>query len=127
MHAQFEQAITDGNHEVACFCLRSLIVQAASDYRVGMAGQVSVCGPLRAAQKGQHSPPWFDAVCKEERPAFMKALNTGQPLHARDILKKRYKLQVRWAKRAHTSKQRDVFLGRLASKAPDVHAMLRRS
>ena len=74
-----------------------------------MAGQVSACGPLRAARKGAHSPPWFDAVCKEKRHAFMEALNTptesvfqaGQPLHARDVLRKQYKHQVRWAKRAH--------------------------
>ena len=88
MHAQFEQAITDENHEVACFCLRSITVQAASDYRVGMAGQISVCGPLRVARKGAHSPPWFDAVCKETRRAFTEALNTGQPLHACAFLQK---------------------------------------
>jgi hypothetical protein len=61
MQAQFEQAMADRNHEVACFCLRSMIVQAAGDYRVGMAGQVSVFGPLRARRKRAHSPPWFDA------------------------------------------------------------------
>ena len=67
MQAQFEQAMADRNHEVACFCLRSMIVQAAGDYRVGMAGQVSVCGPLRARRKGVHSPPWFDTKIPYER------------------------------------------------------------
>eukprot|EP00983_Pelagomonas_calceolata_P056568 1144650-Pelagomonas_calceolata.AAC.1 len=77
--------------ETACFCLRSMILQATGD--VGMAGLVSVCGPLRASWKGAHSPPWFDAACKEKRCVFMEALQTG----------------------------------RLYSKEPDVHAMLRRS
>ena len=57
----------------------------------------------------------------------MVALKTGQPLHAQEVLRRQYRLQVRWAKRAHTRKQRDVFLGRLACKDPDVRAMLRRS
>eukprot|EP00983_Pelagomonas_calceolata_P075806 1153161-Pelagomonas_calceolata.AAC.2 len=57
----------------------------------------------------------------------MEALRTGQPLHAREFVQRQYKIQVRWSERAHMRRQRDVFLGRLHSKDPDVHAMLRRS
>eukprot|EP00983_Pelagomonas_calceolata_P070148 1150671-Pelagomonas_calceolata.AAC.1 len=57
----------------------------------------------------------------------MEALQTGQPLHAREFLWRQSKIQIRWSKRAYTRRQRDLFLGRLYSKDPDVHAMLRRS
>eukprot|EP00983_Pelagomonas_calceolata_P003169 103762-Pelagomonas_calceolata.AAC.1 len=78
MHTQFEQAIakedTVSACEAACFCLRSMIVQAAGD--AGMTGLVSMCGPLRASQRGAHSPLWFDAACREKRRVFMEALQT---------------------------------------------------
>eukprot|EP00983_Pelagomonas_calceolata_P050376 1141949-Pelagomonas_calceolata.AAC.1 len=110
MQAQFEQAIKKEDpvsaRETACFCLRSMIVQAAGD--AGMAGLVSVCGPLGASWRGTHSPPWFDAACREKLCVFMEALQTGQPLHA-----------------PYTRRQKDVFLGRLYNKDPDVlHAVL---
>ena len=129
MQAQFEQALAKEDPvsacETACFCLRSMIVHAAGD--AGMAGLVSVCGPLRASRRGKHSPPWFDAACREKRRVFVEALRSGAPLHAREFVRRQYKIQVRWSKRAYTRRQRDVFLGRLYSKDPDVHAMLRRS
>eukprot|EP00983_Pelagomonas_calceolata_P010889 352576-Pelagomonas_calceolata.AAC.1 len=78
-----------------------------------MAGLASVCGPLRASRKGAHSPPWFDAACKEKRRVFMEALRTGQLLHARDYVRRQYKIQIRWSKRAYTQRQRDLSLGRL--------------
>eukprot|EP00983_Pelagomonas_calceolata_P009672 313149-Pelagomonas_calceolata.AAC.1 len=92
-----------------------------------MTGLVSVCGPLRASQRGARSPPWFDAACRGKRRVFMEALRTGQPLHAREFVRRQCKIQVQWSKRAYTWRQRDVFLGRLYSEDPDVHAMLRRS
>jgi hypothetical protein len=81
----FNQAIDRCDHEAACFCSRSMIMQAAGDYRVGMAGPVSVCGPLRARRRGAHRPPWFDSVCREKRQAF-NVLRASQPLHAREVL-----------------------------------------
>eukprot|EP00983_Pelagomonas_calceolata_P125290 1161196-Pelagomonas_calceolata.AAC.2 len=57
----------------------------------------------------------------------MEVLRTGQPLQACDFVRRQYKIQVWRSKRAYTRRQRDVFLGRLYSKDPDVHAMLRRS
>ena len=85
MQAQFKQAMADRNHEVACDCLHSMIVQSAGDYRVGMAGQLSVCGTLRARRRGAHSPPWFDAVCREKCYVFMGALRAGLPLNACEL------------------------------------------
>ena len=67
MQAQFEQAMADGNHEAACHCFRSMLVQAATGIRVNMASQVRVYGPLRARRKGVHSPPWFDTKIPYER------------------------------------------------------------
>eukprot|EP00983_Pelagomonas_calceolata_P064887 1148341-Pelagomonas_calceolata.AAC.2 len=64
------------DHEAACLCLRSMIVQAASDYRVGM-----------ARQKGAHGPPWFDAACQEKRRALREAVQTGQPVHACEFVR----------------------------------------
>ena len=44
MQGQFAQvALEKRDHEKACFCLRSMIVHAASDFRVGMGKQISVC------------------------------------------------------------------------------------
>eukprot|EP00983_Pelagomonas_calceolata_P025327 794668-Pelagomonas_calceolata.AAC.1 len=78
MQTQFEQAIAKEDPvsacETACFSLRSMIVQAAGD--AGMIGLVSVCGPLRASWRDAHSPPWFDAACREKRCVFMEALQT---------------------------------------------------
>eukprot|EP00983_Pelagomonas_calceolata_P060112 1146230-Pelagomonas_calceolata.AAC.2 len=38
----------------------------------------------------------------------MEALQTGEPLHAREFVRRQYKIQVRWSKRAYTRRQRDV-------------------
>eukprot|EP00983_Pelagomonas_calceolata_P105367 1159123-Pelagomonas_calceolata.AAC.9 len=103
-----------------------MVVQATSDYRVGMARQISACAPLRAKQKGAHSPPWFDAACKEKRRVLREAVQTGQPVHVFEFVRRRYNIQVRWSKRVHTQRQKEVFLNRyMYAKDPDVHAMLR--
>eukprot|EP00983_Pelagomonas_calceolata_P001799 60524-Pelagomonas_calceolata.AAC.1 len=64
---QFEQAVDEGDHDKACFFLRSMLVHAATDYRVGMSKNISVCAPLRASRIGSCYPPRFDAVCKQKR------------------------------------------------------------
>jgi hypothetical protein len=43
MQDQFAQALEERDHEKACFCLRSLIVHAASDFRVGMGRHKCLC------------------------------------------------------------------------------------
>jgi hypothetical protein len=44
MQDQFAQSLEGRDHEKACFCLRSMIVHAASDFRMGK--RISVCAPL---------------------------------------------------------------------------------
>ena len=126
LHEQFEQAVANKDIEGACFCLRSMIDQAASDRRVGMTDFVSVCAHLRR-RGGAHSPPWFDAECAEKRRLLREAVRSGQAAHACDFLRKDYKVHVRWAKRVFTRLQRDVFLGLFKGKDPELHAFLRKT
>ena len=81
LQEQFESAIERGDIDCACFCIRSMVDQAASYRRVGMTEFVSVCAHLRG-KGGAHSPTWFDAECKEKRRALREAVRTGQATHA---------------------------------------------
>ena len=108
LQEQFESAIERGDIDCACFCIRSMVDQAASDRRVGMTEFVSVCAHLRG-KGGAHSPPWFVVECKEKRRALREAVCTGQATHACEFLRRRYKVHVRWAKRVYTRRQRDLF------------------
>lgn len=125
LQEQFASAVERGDLECACFCLRSMIDQAASDRRVGMTGFVSVCAHLRR-RGGAHSPPWFDDECKDKRRALREAVRTGQAVHACEFARREYKVHVQWAKRVYTRMQRDVFLGHFKCKNPEVHALLRK-
>eukprot|EP00983_Pelagomonas_calceolata_P047673 1140750-Pelagomonas_calceolata.AAC.3 len=84
-----------------------------------MAWQVSVCASLRAKRKAAHNLPWFDIACKEKRRVLTEAVQTGQSVHACEIVRKRYKLQVRWSKRVRTQWKKEVFLDRSYAKDPD--------
>jgi len=90
MQDQFAQALEEREHEKACFCLRSMIVHAASDFRVGMGKQISVCAPL-CGKNRVRDLPWFDAHCKEKRRLFRTAVQGGQAvrLYMRAILRKK--------------------------------------
>jgi hypothetical protein len=99
MQDQFAQALEERDYEKACFCRRSMIVHAASDFRVGMGKQISVCAPLCGKNKVR-DPPWFDAHCKEKRHLFRTAVQDGQAVHACKFAKKEYRVQTRRAKRA---------------------------
>jgi hypothetical protein len=46
MQDQFAQALEERDHGKVCPCLRSMIVHAACDFRVGMGKQFNVCSPL---------------------------------------------------------------------------------
>jgi exonuclease III len=122
---QFESAVEEADHEKACFCLRSMIVHAATDYRVGMSKSVSVCAPWRDGRIGSRYPPWFDAMCKEKMSNFRKAVQTGFAVHACQFARRQFRTTARRAKRAYTKRQKAEFLGRLYSKDPGLHAMLR--
>ena len=91
MQDQFAQALEERNHEKACFCLRSMIVHAASKFRVGMGK--CVCAPL-CGKNGVRDQPWFDAHCKEKRRLFRTAVQDGQAVHACKFAKKEYR--VKW-------------------------------
>ena len=126
LHDQFGKAVADKDIEGACFCLRSMIDQAASDRRVGMTGFVSVCAHLRR-RGGANTPPWFDAECAEKRRLLREAIRSGQASHACDFLRKDYKVHVRWSKRLFARLQRDIFLGHFKNKDSEVHALLRKA
>ena len=122
MQDRFAQALEERDHEKACFCLRSMIVHAAS--RVGMGKQISVCAPL-CGKNRVRDPPWFDAHCKDKRRLFRTAVQDGQAVHACRFAKKEYRVQTRRAKRAYTKYQKAAFLDKLFNKNPELHTMLR--
>jgi len=69
MQNQFAQALEERDHEKACFCLRSMIMHAASDFRVGMGKQISVYAKR--------------AYTKYQKAAFLgKLFNKSPELHA---------------------------------------------
>ena len=103
-----------------------MIVHAASDFRVGMGKNISVCAPLRGKNR-VCDPPWFDAHCKEKRRLFRTAVQDGQAVHACKFAKKEYRVQTRRAKRAYTKYQKAAFLDKLFNKNPELHAMLRQT
>jgi hypothetical protein len=124
MQDQFAQSLEEREYEKACFCLRSMIVHAASNFRVGMGKQISVCGPL-CGKNRVRDPPWFDAHCIEKRRLFRTAVQGGQAVHVCKSAKKEYRVQMRRAKRAYTKYQKAAFLDKLFNKNPELHAMLR--
>jgi hypothetical protein len=56
MQDQFAQALEERDHGKACFCLRSMNVHAASDFRVGMGKRISVCAPLCGKNRVRDPP-----------------------------------------------------------------------
>eukprot|EP00983_Pelagomonas_calceolata_P107156 1159312-Pelagomonas_calceolata.AAC.9 len=62
------------------------------------------------------------AACKEKRHMFREAVQTGQSVHvhACQVVRKRYKVQVRWSKRVHTQRQKEVVLNGLYAKDLDM-------
>lgn len=111
-----------------------MIVQAVRDYRVGMSRHAHVCAPLHTKQKGAHSPSWFDIACKETWQAQRMAVQTGQLVHACEIVRKQNKIQVSWSnletRNFGTSDTRESSPIRLYAEDPAVHAtsmMLRQS
>ena len=101
-----------------------MIVHAASDFRVGMGKQISICAPLYGKNRVRDLPR-FDAHCKEKRRLFRTAVQDGQAVHACKFAKKEYSVQTRRAKRAYTKYQKAAFLDKLFNKNPELHAMLR--
>ncbi len=65
LQMQFEAAIDARNVDTAAFCLRSWIMQAASEHCVGMS-KFQTWIFRKSAGGGVGKPVWFDAECKQE-------------------------------------------------------------
>lgn len=85
---QFDEAEKDKRVDVLAFCIRSLIVQAASSREVGMSAPARCPLMRERKRKGPLSPVWFDAECSEKRSAFRDAVKRGEAVHACQFLKK---------------------------------------
>jgi len=81
LQMQFEAATDAGNVDTAAFCLRSWIMQAASEHCVGMS-KFQTCIFRKSAGGGVRRPVWLDAECKHKRRVFVEAVRTGQAVHA---------------------------------------------
>jgi len=124
LQVQFEAAIDAGNLDTAAFCLRSWIMQAASEHCVGVSKFHTCIFPMSAGG-GVRRPVWFDAQCKHKRRVFVEAVHTGQAAHT-CMQKKRHKKQTRRARRAYVKHQKAVFLDRLRKHSAEIHALLRK-
>jgi len=123
---QFQEAESAGDVDKLAFCVRSLIVQAASDRAVGMTS-LAKCAFVRARkQKGPLSPVWFNEECRMKRKMFIEAVKRGEAKHACQFLRKESRRCNRATKRSYKRQQCAVFLDRLFKKDPQVHAMLRK-
>ena len=123
---QFDEAEADGDADKLASCVRSLIVQAASDGAVGMSS-LAKCALVRAKkQKGPLSPVWFNDECRMKRKLFIEAVKRGEAKHACRFLRMESRRCNRRTKRCHKRQQRAFFLDRLLRKDPQVHAMLRK-
>ena len=123
---QFDEAEAAGDADKLAFCVRSLVIQAASDRAVGMSS-LSKCALMRARkQKGPLSPIWFNDECHMKRKWFIEAVKRGEAKHACMFLRIESRKCNRRTKRRHQRQQRALFLDRLYRKDPHIHAMLRK-
>ena len=65
--AQFDEAERAGDVDKLVFCVRSLIVQAASSRAVGMSAQAWCVFKRERSRKDSLNPVWFDWECWEKR------------------------------------------------------------
>ena len=124
--AQFDEAERSGDVDKLAFCVRSLIVQAASNRAVGMSAQAKCAFKRERNRKGPLNPVWFNEECWEKRRAFIEAVKRGEARHACRFLKRESMSCNRRMKRRHTRQLRNLFLDRLFRKDPAVHALLKK-
>ena len=127
MQDQFAQALEEREHEKACFCLRSMIVHAASDFKwVWVNKSVSVllcvvkieCATcLGLTPIAKRSDVCLGQRCRVVRRSGCTCVQFCE--------KKEYHVQTRRAKRVYTKYQKAAFLDKLFNKNPELHAMLR--
>jgi len=124
--AQFDDAEKIEDVDKLAFCVRSLIVQAASSRSVGMSAHARCAFKRERKRKGPLNPVWFNEECWEKRKAFIEAVKRGEARHACRFLKRKSASCNRRMKRWHTRQLRNLFLDRLFQKDPAVHALLKR-
>lgn len=125
MPLQLETALDAGSVDTACFCLRSWIMQAATEEHVGMY-KYKDCIFKRTEKQGIRRPVWFNQACLEKKRNFVQAVRSGEAVHACQFLKKEYRKQTRRARRAHDKYKKAVFLDRLQRHTPDIHELLKK-
>ena len=111
--AQFDEAERAGDVDKLAFCVRSLIVQAASSSAVGMSAQAWCVFKRERSRKGPVDPVWFDWECWEKCKKFIEAVKRGNAKHACRSLKMESDSYYRRMKRRHTRHLRNLFLDRL--------------
>eukprot|EP00983_Pelagomonas_calceolata_P080631 1155225-Pelagomonas_calceolata.AAC.3 len=122
----FQEAEPANDVSKLAFCVRSLIVQAASSRAVGMKS-LDKCAFVGAKkQKGPLSPVWFNQECRMKRKMSIEAVKRGEAKHACQFLRKESRRCNRVTKRCYKRQQCAVFMDRLFKEAPHVHAMLRK-
>ena len=124
--AQFDEAEKSGDVDKLAFCVRSLIVQAASSGTVGMSAQARCAFKRESSRKSPLNPVWFDWECWEKREKFKEAVKSGKAKNACRYLKKQSDSCNRKVKRRYTRQLRNLFLDRLFRKDPAVHALLKK-
>ena len=124
--SQFAEAEEARDVDKLAFCVRSLIVQAASCRSVGMSAQARCAFKRERNRKGPLNPVWFNEECWEKRKAFIEAVKRGEARHACRFLKRESASCNRRMKRRHTRQLRNLFLDRMFWKDPAVHALLRK-
>ena len=74
--AQTDEAERAGDVDKLAFCVRSLIVQAASSRAVGMSAQARCVFKRERSRKGPLIPVWFHRECWEKCKKFIEAVKT---------------------------------------------------
>ena len=86
--AQFDEAERAGDVDNLAFCVRSLIIQAASSRAVGMSAQARCVFRRERSRKGPMNSVWFNWECWEKRKNFIEAVKRGDAKQACKSLKK---------------------------------------
>ena len=69
-------SLPQANVDKLAFCVRSLIVQAASSRAVGMSAQARCVFKRERSRKGPLIPVWFHRECWEKCKKFIEAVKT---------------------------------------------------
>eukprot|EP00983_Pelagomonas_calceolata_P052548 1142885-Pelagomonas_calceolata.AAC.1 len=101
----FQEAESAGDVDKLAFCVRSLIVQAASDRAVGMTSLAKCAFVHARKQKGHLSPVWFNEEYQMKRKMFIEAVKRGEAKNACQFLRKESRRCNRATKRSYKRQQ----------------------